>query len=539
LIDAGVVIEGRNDGQDLQFNWPPSFPGQNRKFIGDARDIGAYEYGDSVYWIPGYRYPHPSFPIPRNNAPDVIPDYSVVWNYPYKKDYSGTMATVVVSGPGVQRSETFQYPNNVFFQAFQPRGIYTWSVTVDGISGGTWSFQVDNDIYPLSDRSIDTTMHEVILSTKQKTLDVFNNNIAFFRFEVPESIDDSWDVEFNLKAQEINNLSGGIIVYRYDQIGWSERNDEFNIGIIDHTLGIPIDTLLSLEEGSIVSLDMNNIINDPGEYSFALGVLDSNDHVSFYSNEATYTSAISQGYTPYPAFWPSLSFTPSIDSVDIVLSSPEDDSTIVLNGSSDDSLRFQWSFSHDMEVDIINYHLTIGLPYAANARDMDTLFIELDVLENTVSISEKDLLDMLIEANLSQGVFVWDVSGIMASGEMVAIESHSFNTVIDDPNHESIFPDEYKLYHNYPNPFNPSTTLSYDLKAWSRVSLDIFDILGRSIMTLEKSIKAPGRHTTQWYGKDSKGLKMPSGVYFYRLIVQDIMSGKKAFEKTEKMMVVK
>jgi hypothetical protein len=170
---------------------------------------------------------------------------------------------------------------------------------------------------------------------------------------------------------------------------------------------------------------------------------------------------------------------------------------------------------------------------------MDTLLIEIDAPENNARISKIDLLDMLIEANVSQGVFFWDVSGIMASGEMVAIESHSFNTVIDDPNHESIFPDEYKLYHNYPNPFNPSTIISYDLKAWSRVSLDIFDILGRSIMTLEKSIKAPGRHTTQWYGKDSKGLKMPSGVYFYRLIVQDIMSGKKAFTKTEKMMIVK
>jgi len=245
------------------------------------------------------------------------------------------------------------------------------------------------------------------------------------------------------------------------------------------------------------------------------------------------------GYTPYPAFWPSLSFTPSIDSVDIVLSTPEDDSTIVLNGSSDDSLRFQWSFSHDMEVDILNYHFTVGLPYAANARDMDTLFMELDVPENTVSISEEDLLDMLIETNLSQGVFVWDVSGTMASGEMVAIASHSFNTVIDDPNHKSIFPDEYRLYHNYPNPFNPSTTLSYDLIAWSRVSLDIFDILGRNIMTLEKSLKAPGRHTTQWYGKDRKGLKMPTGVYFYRLIVQDPIVGKEVFTKTEKMMIVK
>ena len=449
------------------------------------------------------------------------------------------MATVVVSGPGVQRSETFQYPNNVFFQAFQPRGIYTWSVTVDGVSGGTWSFQVDNDIYPLSDRSIDTTMHEVILSTKQKTLDVFNNNIAFFRFEVPESIDDSWDVEFNLKAQEINNLSGGIIVYRYDQIGWSERNDEFNIGIIDHTLGIPIDTLLSLEEGSIVSLDMNNIINDPGEYSFALGVLDSNDHVSFYSNEATYTSAISQGYTPYPAFWPSLSFIPSLDSVNVVLSVPPDDSTIVLNSTSGDSVLFEWRFSHAVEVDVESYLLKIGLPYPSTMRDMDTLFIEVSVSENRVSISKHDLLNMLVEANLSEGVFEWDVTGTLSTGEMVAVASHSFSTVMDDPNYESIFPDRYWLYHNYPNPFNPVTMISYDLKAWSRVTLQVFDIMGRSIITLENGLKAPGRHHVQWYGRDTRGLQMASGVYFCHIVAQDHITGKQAYTHTEKMMIVK
>jgi len=536
LIDAGIVIPGINDGQNLQFNWPPSYTGQNRKYVGDAPDIGAYEYGDSVYWIPGYRYPHPSFPIPRNNAPDVIPDYSVVWNYPYKKDYTGTTATVMINGPGVNRIETFQYPNNVCFQAFQPRGNYTWSVTVDGRSGGTWSFQVDNDIYPLSDRSIDTTLHEVILPTKQELLEVLHNNIAYIRFEVPPSIRGNWDIDLNLYVEDVDQLANGIVLYRYDQQGWSEKNDDVNIGIIDHTLGPPIDTLFSLLPESPVTLDMNSVIIQPGEYCYALGVIDSNDHVSFYSNEKMF---LHLGYTPYPSYWPSLSFTPSIDSVDIVLSTPEDDSTIVLNGSSDDSLRFQWSFSHDMEVDILNYHFTIGLPYAANARDMDTLFMELDVPENTVSISEEDLLDMLIETNLSQGVFVWDVSGTMASGEMIAIESHSFNTVIDDPNHKSIFPDEYRLYHNYPNPFNPSTIISYDLKAWSRVSLDIFDILGRNIMTLEKSLKAPGRHMTQWYGKDGKGLKMPTGVYFYRLIVQDPIVGKEVFTKTEKMMIVK
>ena len=489
------------------------------------------------YWIPGYRYPHPSFPIPRDNAPDVIPDYSVVWNYPYKKDYSGTMATVVVSGPGVQRTETFQYPNNVFFQAFQPRGIYTWSVTVDGISGGTWSFQVDNDIYPLSDRSVDTTGHEIILPTKQKTLEVLNNNIAFIRFEVPPSIVGNWDIDLNLFVEDVDRLTNGIVLYRYDQIGWSEKNDDVNIGIIDHTLGPPIDTLLSLEPDSPISLDMNNVISGPGEYSFALGVIDSNDHVSFYSNEVVY--AHGSGYTPYPSFWPSLSFTPSLDSVNVVLSVPPDDSTIVLNSTSGDSVLFEWRFSHAVEVDVESYLLRIGLPYPSNMRNMDTLFIEASVSENKVSISKHDLLNMLVEANLSEGVFEWDVTGTLSTGEMVAVASHSFSTVMDDPNYESLLPDRYWLYHNYPNPFNPSTMISYDLKAWSRVTLQVFDILGRSIMTLENGLKAPGRHHTRWYGRDTGGAQMASGVYFCHLVVEDHTTGKQAYTHTEKMMIVK
>jgi len=56
----------------------------------------------------------------------VIPDYSVVWNYPYKIDYSGTLAHVTINGPGINRSEIFRYPNNVMFQEFQPGGFYTW-----------------------------------------------------------------------------------------------------------------------------------------------------------------------------------------------------------------------------------------------------------------------------------------------------------------------------------------------------------------------------------------------------------------------------
>jgi hypothetical protein len=72
LLDGGVVIPGINDGQDddsaSPFNHPPSYTGQHRPFIGDAPDIGPYEYGDSVYWIPGFGYSYPTVPIPSDGA---------------------------------------------------------------------------------------------------------------------------------------------------------------------------------------------------------------------------------------------------------------------------------------------------------------------------------------------------------------------------------------------------------------------------------------------------------------------------------------
>ena len=179
--------------------------------------------------------------------------------YPYKKDYSVTEATVTINGPGVNRTETFQYPNNVFFQSFQPSGIYTWTVSVDGTSGGTWSFQVDSNIYPMNDRSIDITQNEIILSTKQKYLEVYKNNVTFLRFDVPPSVDGSWNTDLNLFVKDIENLDGGIVIHRYDNIGWSEKNDSYNIGIIDHTLGSPIDTLHNLESNSVATISLNNI----------------------------------------------------------------------------------------------------------------------------------------------------------------------------------------------------------------------------------------------------------------------------------------
>jgi flagellar hook assembly protein FlgD len=70
---------------------------------------------------------------------------------------------------------------------------------------------------------------------------------------------------------------------------------------------------------------------------------------------------------------------------------------------------------------------------------------------------------------------------------------------------------------NYPNPFNPKTAISYQLTANSRISLKIYDILGREIKTLINEIKTAGFYSVEWDGKNSIGQSVGSGVYFYQL----------------------
>jgi len=314
LIDSGVIIPGINDGKDkgvphpedgIDFNHKPLYSGQKRKFVGEGPDIGAYEYGDSVYWIPGFRYPHPSVPIPNDGAVEVPIDHSLVWNYPYKKDYSNTKASVKVSGPGVNLTKEFKYPHNVFFQVFEPGGTYNWSVTVDGVSGGNWSFKTDDKIYPLNDRSVDTTDKKSLRPQQPKFLEVSKNNIAFLLFDIPSSINGNHKIKLNLVPELVATLNGEIEIYKYDYKGWGEKPDKNNIGIIDHSLGTKLATLTSLANGTPVSVDLTDKITSYGEeFSIALKVSDPSDEVYFYSKERS----AKRGIIPNTITWPYLSF---------------------------------------------------------------------------------------------------------------------------------------------------------------------------------------------------------------------------------------
>jgi hypothetical protein len=98
---------------------------------------------------------------------------------------------------------------------------------------------------------------------------------------------------------------------------------------------------------------------------------------------------------------------------------------------------------------------------------------------------------------------------------------------------EPVIPDVFALYQNVPNPFNPTTTINYDVPAGGgHVTLRIYDVAGRQVQTLVNGSQTPGRKTVVWNGRNSSGQMVATGVYFYRMTAL-------GFEQTRKMVMLK
>jgi len=83
------------------------------------------------------------------------------------------------------------------------------------------------------------------------------------------------------------------------------------------------------------------------------------------------------------------------------------------------------------------------------------------------------------------------------------------------------FPDEFVLHPAYPNPFNPVSTLMYEIPEGSEVSLIIYDLHGREVTRLVDSYMELGYHQVQWDGRGSNGREIPSSIYIARLVTPE------------------
>lgn len=118
----------------------------------------------------------------------------------------------------------------------------------------------------------------------------------------------------------------------------------------------------------------------------------------------------------------------------------------------------------------------------------------------------------------------WSFQRFEFVGSGTGVEQHAV---------DFITPEDYVLEQNYPNPFNPETTLEYVLPLNKKVSLRIYDMMGRVVRTLVKDeLQSAGRQRVRWDGKNDKGQRVASGVYLYSLEFGN-------FKKTNRMTLLK
>ena len=101
----------------------------------------------------------------------------------------------------------------------------------------------------------------------------------------------------------------------------------------------------------------------------------------------------------------------------------------------------------------------------------------------------------------------------------------------DDPG--SRVPSSFALFPSHPNPFNPATTVRYDVPPpGGRVSMIVYDVSGRAVRVLVDTEMQPGSFAVDWDGRDDRRQPVASGVYFVRMISRD-------FERTQKLTLLK
>ena len=112
-------------------------------------------------------------------------------------------------------------------------------------------------------------------------------------------------------------------------------------------------------------------------------------------------------------------------------------------------------------------------------------------------------------------------------GKLIVLSSDRFTL-----EKKEVVPVLFDLHQNFPNPFNPITTLRYDLPEDALVTLKIYDMLGRKVIQLVNSTQEAGFKFVEWDATDSMGKSVSAGVYLYQ-----IQAG--GYVQTKKMILLK
>lgn len=206
---------------------------------------------------------------------------------------------------------------------------------------------------------------------------------------------------------------------------------------------------------------------------------------------------------------------------DLHLEAPENHTEISIDADPDRMITFEWGIT---ETD-----LDIGFTWLLDESngDFSTPLAEISAgSEKELTITYRELIQYLWQADITidtEFAVKWTVKATTKTIEKRADEEFSIS-LVKDPNSEILdgMDKKTELNQNYPNPFNPVTTIRFFLSEESEVSIDLFDLAGFKVATIEKGFKEPGYHNVEFDGS-----RLASGVYLYRLKTNELVISRK------------
>ena len=209
---------------------------------------------------------------------------------------------------------------------------------------------------------------------------------------------------------------------------------------------------------------------------------------------------------------------------DFALISPENSDTLYLHPIYGEVIEFKWEKSIDPDNDTLIY----------------TLSFFKEVIVDTVNIFQFSTGDTIVYFTPQEIIALMDSADTLDIGWYVSANDGEFSTlsneiiyiILVDLTQVSIYdkqtvPTAFCLHDNYPNPFNPSTKIFYELPHESFVELAVYDLLGNRVVTLVLEKKPAGSYSVEWNGLSDNGKQMPTGLYIYRIMADNFVSYKK------------
>ncbi|MCH7498026.1 MAG: T9SS type A sorting domain-containing protein [Candidatus Marinimicrobia bacterium] len=269
-------------------------------------------------------------------------------------------------------------------------------------------------------------------------------------------------------------------------VSWNRSYMDLDAGIIQYGIKLqnPEGQWVSLGSVAAEQAETYTYLADTFGDSSATGTVWSRFQVTAHSDDPAifYTSPVDSGY--------------SIDNL-----APMTPSGLMASMADGLAVSLTWNGPVDHDFDFFRLY---------RMATIDTAAMSL------VETSETSFTDTTVEA--SQSYEYWltavDINGNESD------QSQALSVTVLGIEDAPGLPAEFALHTNYPNPFNPATTLRFDLpEAAVEVRLVVYDLLGREVARLLDRRVEPGYHQVTWDGRDRNGRQLPTGVYIARLTV--------------------